>query len=249
MLVCKENLMLGLTCSSPLLRIRYVFNKLSFYTTVAYTTGVTYEDMIYNILLLFIFSFTCSKSAYIVQKSELQVCNFSENWGKVVHCAIIRYFFVYGLSPKEIHKDMVATLCDNVPPYNTVKNWAVEFKQGREILHNDPSEGRSPTTTTKKYTGKIHDIIMADRRLTTTQRGEVIYSNLLEMTKVSAWWVKNLFCLIRKDLGTTYQGITLLFSVLIQRNLYEELPWCMKPSWFHQLQSQINNSQRNFTHV
>ena len=39
-------------------------------------------------------------------------------------CAIIRYLGLKGLSSKEVHKDVVATLGELAPSYSMVKKWA-----------------------------------------------------------------------------------------------------------------------------
>ena len=43
---------------------------------------------------------------------------------------------------------------------------AAEFKRSRESLEEDPSPGRPVNVTTQETIAKIHDIIMADRRVT-----------------------------------------------------------------------------------
>jgi len=43
--------------------------------------------------------------------------------------AIIRYFFLQGKVPKEIHAILTKTLGEHAPLYATVKNWVAQFKQ------------------------------------------------------------------------------------------------------------------------
>uniref|UniRef100_A0A0K0EG22 HTH_48 domain-containing protein n=1 Tax=Strongyloides stercoralis TaxID=6248 RepID=A0A0K0EG22_STRER len=45
--------------------------------------------------------------------------------------AVIKYFFIKGLSPTEIKADLDGTLGDSAPSFATVKNWVAEFKRGR----------------------------------------------------------------------------------------------------------------------
>ena len=78
---------------------------------------------------------------------------------------IIRYLHLKGLSPKEIHEDMVITLGDDAPSFSTVKKWTAEFKRGRESLEDHPRSGRPPTASTPEMVDKIHDLILADRRI------------------------------------------------------------------------------------
>ena len=43
--------------------------------------------------------------------------------------------------------------------------WPAEFKHDRESLEDDPVKRRPVTVTTQETIAKIHDIIMADRRV------------------------------------------------------------------------------------
>jgi transposase len=44
--------------------------------------------------------------------------------------AVIRYFFLQGKAPKEIHAILTETLGEHPPSYATVKNWVTPFKLG-----------------------------------------------------------------------------------------------------------------------
>ncbi|XP_076055186.1 protein GVQW3-like [Oratosquilla oratoria] len=129
---------------------------------------------------------------------------------KIGYWAVIQYLHIKGLTPKEIHEDMVATLRDNAPSYSMVKKWAADFKQGRDSLEDDPRQGRPATVTTKEVTDKIHDVLLTDRRLTerfiatllciSQEHVHAIIHNHLEMTKISARWVSKLRGLDQKRL-------------------------------------------------
>ena len=45
----------------------------------------------------------------------------SDNMDNISHRAVIRYLGLEGLTPKEIHEDMVVTLGENAPSYSMVK--------------------------------------------------------------------------------------------------------------------------------
>ena len=47
-----------------------------------------------------------------------------------------------------------------------MKKWDAEFKLGRDSLEDDPRQRKPVTVTTQETIAKIHDIIMADRRVT-----------------------------------------------------------------------------------
>lgn len=120
----------------------------------------------------------------------------------VANRSVIRYLCLKGLTPKEVHDDMVETLGAEAPSYSTVKKWAAEFKRGRESLEDDPRSGRPATVTTEESIDKIHDMILADRRITERQiafeltisqeRVHNIIHDELGMNKVSARWVPRL---------------------------------------------------------
>ena len=72
------------------------------------------------------------------------------------HRAVIRYLGLKGLTPTEIHEDLVATLEENAPSYSFVVKWAAEFKHGWESLEDDPRARRPVTVTTQETITKIH---------------------------------------------------------------------------------------------
>ena len=121
---------------------------------------------------------------------------------KIWHRGVIKYLHKKGLTPKDIHADMVATLGDTAPSYATVKRWAALFKMGRESLEDDDRCGRPLTATTEENISHVHRIVMGDRRVTVNQiatsvgisreRVENILHNELGMSKVSARWVPRL---------------------------------------------------------
>lgn len=121
---------------------------------------------------------------------------------KVEYRAVIKYLTLKGLTPTQIHADMVETLVDNAPSFATVKRWAAEFKRGRESIEDDPRSGRPSTATTTENIDRVHKMVMDDRRLTVRYIAEIIgicqervhhiLTNELEMTKVSARWVPRL---------------------------------------------------------
>ena len=85
---------------------------------------------------------------------------------KIWHCGIIKYLLKKGLAPKDIYADMVATLGDDGPALSTVKNWAAEFKTGKESLEDDSRSGCPASATTQENINCVHHMVMDDRCLT-----------------------------------------------------------------------------------
>lgn len=113
--------------------------------------------------------------------------------------AVIKYLQKKGMTPKEIHEDMVQTLAEDSPSYATVKKWAAEFKRGRVSTEDDPRSGRPKTSTTDEQVAAIHRMVLDDRRQTVQQiaksigisSGSVhaVLTDILGMSKLSARWV------------------------------------------------------------
>ena len=82
---------------------------------------------------------------------------------KVGQRAVIKYVSLKGLTPRQVHENMISTLGDPAPSYATVKKWGAEFRWGGDLLEEDPRSERPVTVTTEEMVGKVHDIIMADR--------------------------------------------------------------------------------------
>ena len=51
-----------------------------------------------------------------------------DNIDNISYRAVIHYRGLKGLTPKEIHVDMVVSLGENAPSYSMVKKWAAEFR-------------------------------------------------------------------------------------------------------------------------
>ena len=62
--------------------------------------------------------------------------------------AVIKFFFLQGKVPKEIHAILAETLGEHAPSYATVKNWVAQFKRGDFSSCDAPRLGRPKTVTT-----------------------------------------------------------------------------------------------------
>ena len=111
----------------------------------------------------------------------------------------IKFFFLQGKTPKEIHAILTETLGGYAPSYATVKNWVAQFKRGDFSTCDAPRPGRPKTVTTPEIIDQIHELILVDRRISAKsiaeqlgiereQVGSTIHKDL-DMRKLSAKWV------------------------------------------------------------
>ena len=78
--------------------------------------------------------------------------------------AVIKFFFLQGKAPKEIHAILIETLGEHAPLYATVKNWVAQFKRGDFSTCDAPRPGRTKTVTTPEIIDRIHELILEDCR-------------------------------------------------------------------------------------
>ena len=77
----------------------------------------------------------------------------------------IKFFFLQGKAPKEIHAILTETLGEHAPSYATVKNWVAQFKHGDFSTCDVPCPGQPKTVTTLEIIDQIHDLILENRRI------------------------------------------------------------------------------------
>jgi len=77
--------------------------------------------------------------------------------------ALIKFFFLRGKAPKEIHAILKETLGEHAPSYATVKNWVTQFKRDDFSTCVAPRPGRPKTLTTLEIIDQIHELILEDR--------------------------------------------------------------------------------------
>ena len=114
---------------------------------------------------------------------------------------VIKFFFLQGKAPKEIHAILTETLGKHAPSYATVRNWVAQFKRGDFSTCDAPRPGRPKTVTTRKIIDQIRQLILEDRRISAKSiaeqlsisrerfgSGSILHENL-NMLKLSAKWV------------------------------------------------------------
>jgi len=116
--------------------------------------------------------------------------------------SVIRFSFLEGKSRSEIKERLDVVYGDSSPSMAAVKNWFNEFQRGRTSVFDEPRPGAPKTTTTENNVTKIHDLVLADRRLKIREIAETVSMSkdrvghvlheILGIRKLSARWVPRL---------------------------------------------------------
>ena len=88
--------------------------------------------------------------------------------------AVIKFFFLQGKAPKEIHAILIETLGEHAQSYATVKNWVTQLKRADFSTCDAPRPGRPKTVTTPEIIDQIHELILEDRQISAKSIAEHI---------------------------------------------------------------------------
>jgi len=69
------------------------------------------------------------KSFHVTEAEKKQVRQ-RERFQQLRNASFIKFFFLQGKAPKEIHAILKETLGEHAPSYATIKNWVAQFKRG-----------------------------------------------------------------------------------------------------------------------
>lgn len=87
---------------------------------------------------------------------------------------MIKYFHLKSYTPQQIIDELKSTLGESEPSNATVYNWVNEFKRGRTSVIDEPRPGRPKTATTPEMINKVHDMVLADRKLKVREIAEQV---------------------------------------------------------------------------
>lgn len=136
--------------------------------------------------------------------------------------SVIRFLFLDGRKCDEIKAKLDAIYGDPSPSMTTVRYWFNEFKRGRTSIFDEERPGRPADVVTEEIVEKVHDMILADRRLKVREIAETvgvsygtafnILHDKLGVRKLSARWVPRLLTADNKRirLTTSKQNLDLL---------------------------------------
>ena len=67
-------------------------------------------------------------SLFLLQRLKGCTSGDARDFNNMETRAVIKFFFLQGKAPKEIHAILTETLGKHAPPYAIVKNWLAQFK-------------------------------------------------------------------------------------------------------------------------
>lgn len=127
---------------------------------------------------------------------------------KIEYRAVIRFLYLKSKTNDEIKTELDSVYGNDAPSIATVKRWTAEFRRGRTSIFDEERPGRPNEVTTEEMINKIHDIVLADRRVKlreivdivniSKERVENILHKHLHMRKLSARWVPRLLTIDQK---------------------------------------------------
>ena len=132
----------------------------------------------------------------MLQRLKGSVSGDARDFNNIETWAVIKFSFLQGKAPKEIHTILKETLGEHAPSYATIKNWVAQFKLGDFSTCDVPRPGWSKTVTTPEIIHQIHKLILEDHRISAKsiaeqlgisreQVGSIIHEDL-DMQKLSA---------------------------------------------------------------
>ena len=102
---------------------------------------------------------------FLLQKLKGITSGDARDFNNIEMRAVMKFFFLQGKAPKEIHGILTESLGEHAPSYATVKNWVSQFKRGDFSTCDAPGPGRPKRVTTPEIIDKIHELILEDGRI------------------------------------------------------------------------------------
>ena len=143
---------------------------------------------------------------------------------------LIKHYFLRKKTIAQTKAKLDKYYGDSAPSLSMIKKWFTEFRCGRTSTENAERSGRPVEVSTPETIKKIHDMVLADRRLKVREIVEAIgishgsvvsiLSDHLGMRKLSARWVPRLLTIDHKRNRVTVSQECL---ALFNRNMDEYL--------------------------
>jgi len=108
----------------------------------------------------------------LLQRLKGRISGEARDFNNMETRAVIKFFFLQGKAPKEIHAILIETLGEHAPSYATVKNWVAQFICSDFFTCDAPRPGRPETVTTPEIIDQINNLILEDRRISSKSIAE-----------------------------------------------------------------------------
>ena len=122
---------------------------------------------------------------------------------KFQHRSIIKFLFLEGQSPSNMHECMTAVYGDGGSSRTMLFEWARPFKNGQLKIEDRPRSDRSISTTNEKNIKAVEKLVVEDRQITIQEIAEIlgisssivhgILHDHLHMSKVYSTWIPHFF--------------------------------------------------------
>ena len=96
-------------------------------------------------------------SLLFLQRLKGSMSGDARDFNNIEKRAVIKFFFLQGKTPREIHAILTETLREHAPSYATVKNWVAQFKSNDFSTCVAPRPVRPKTVTTPEIIDQIHE--------------------------------------------------------------------------------------------
>ena len=94
---------------------------------------------------------------------------------KEQHRSVIRFLFLVGKTCEEIKVKLHTVYKDHAPSMTIIRYWFNEVKRGRTSVFDEERPGRPIEVTTEdNMVKKIHDIVLADRRVNIREIANIV---------------------------------------------------------------------------
>ncbi|EGI64404.1 Histone-lysine N-methyltransferase SETMAR, partial [Acromyrmex echinatior] len=145
--------------------------------------------------------------------------------------SLIKHYFLRGKTAKETKEKLDKYYVANTPSDYTVKYWFREFRGGRNSTTDEVRSGRPSDAVTEENVKKIHEMVLADRKVKVRELADAtkisishgtvisILHEQLGMKKLSARWVPRLLTMDHKRLHT-YSASMAKFNELLPHPAY-----------------------------
>ena len=169
---------------------------------------------------------------------------------------LIKHCFLVGKTIKGTEDWLKKHYEDSAPSHGMIHKWFTEFRSGRSSTEDAARPGRPKEVTTEETVNKVHDIVLADRRLKlreiaemvgiSTERVHNILHEFLGMRKLSARWVPRLLTVDNKRNRETTLKLCL---DMFKRNPREFLRRfiTVDETWIHHYTPEMKEQSKQWT--